>query len=261
MSPNAAELDDAYLVNHNLASLHPQAQNGTRPALRIYTFLPHLQSLICPRRAFAPAYTNSSVPSSTDSHHTSACNLDEPNSLIDTKEKPYVCDCGRSFARRDLLTRHERLSHSGQNVPPTEATGPTSERENCTLETTPPSAQHATTWSLDGGNQTSVLHEGQQSDRDAPFRRDDPDNDCVAAMQDLSSFLNTVGVDFDFEEFVHYDPIPSDFASDSSNCLPSLASSGTDGPPEAVSAMDTTGTPISSTTEARKADLAVNHGK
>ncbi|KAI0006698.1 hypothetical protein F4779DRAFT_644034 [Xylariaceae sp. FL0662B] len=30
---------------------------------------------------------------------------------VDTKEKPYVCHCGTAYARRDLLTRHERLSH------------------------------------------------------------------------------------------------------------------------------------------------------
>lgn len=29
----------------------------------------------------------------------------------DTKEKPYNCQCGRSFTRKDLLTRHERLNH------------------------------------------------------------------------------------------------------------------------------------------------------
>lgn len=32
---------------------------------------------------------------------------------LDTKEKPYVCDCGAAFARRDLLHRHERLTHTG----------------------------------------------------------------------------------------------------------------------------------------------------
>lgn len=31
--------------------------------------------------------------------------------LLDTKDKPYLCHCGAAFARRDLLTRHERLSH------------------------------------------------------------------------------------------------------------------------------------------------------
>lgn len=33
------------------------------------------------------------------------------NALLDTKDKPYICHCGTAFARRDLLTRHERLSH------------------------------------------------------------------------------------------------------------------------------------------------------
>ena len=33
----------------------------------------------------------------------------------DTKEKPFVCTCGAAFARRDLLTRHQRISlHTGE---------------------------------------------------------------------------------------------------------------------------------------------------
>lgn len=31
--------------------------------------------------------------------------------LVDTKEKPYICHCGSAFSRRDLLTRHVRISH------------------------------------------------------------------------------------------------------------------------------------------------------
>lgn len=31
--------------------------------------------------------------------------------VADTKEKPYACHCGRAFSRRDLLTRHDRLTH------------------------------------------------------------------------------------------------------------------------------------------------------
>ena len=38
--------------------------------------------------------------------------------LLDTKEKPFVCICGDAFPRRDLLTRHQRISsHEGSLEP------------------------------------------------------------------------------------------------------------------------------------------------
>jgi cytochrome c1 len=43
----------------------------------------------------------------------------------DTKEKPFICRCGAAFARRDLLTRHQRLTFhvggSGASVTESEA--------------------------------------------------------------------------------------------------------------------------------------------
>lgn len=36
--------------------------------------------------------------------------------MPDTKEKPYQCHCGAAFTRRDLLTRHRRITVHG-NVP------------------------------------------------------------------------------------------------------------------------------------------------
>lgn len=30
--------------------------------------------------------------------------------MSDTKEKPFICRCGAAFARRDLLTRHQRIA-------------------------------------------------------------------------------------------------------------------------------------------------------
>lgn len=35
----------------------------------------------------------------------------------DTKEKPFLCRCGAAFTRRDLLTRHYRLSKHGDEPP------------------------------------------------------------------------------------------------------------------------------------------------
>ncbi|KAF7595818.1 hypothetical protein BBP40_004630 [Aspergillus hancockii] len=36
---------------------------------------------------------------------------------LHTKEKPYNCNCGQTFARRDLLKRHQRLAHGGDHHP------------------------------------------------------------------------------------------------------------------------------------------------
>ncbi|OOO13065.1 hypothetical protein OAory_01008140 [Aspergillus oryzae] len=39
--------------------------------------------------------------------------------IKDTNEKPFVCACGQTFARKDLLKRHQRIAHGGdQNLTP-----------------------------------------------------------------------------------------------------------------------------------------------
>lgn len=44
---------------------------------------------------------------------------------LDTKEKPYICHCGSAFSRRDLLTRHQRISH--ESATSTSPDAPTSD--------------------------------------------------------------------------------------------------------------------------------------
>ena len=50
----------------------------------------------------------------------------------DTKEKPYVCcQCGAAFARRDLLTRHQRIAlHEDASESPDGPTEPDSGEQN-----------------------------------------------------------------------------------------------------------------------------------
>ncbi|KAE8382248.1 hypothetical protein BDV26DRAFT_288772 [Aspergillus bertholletiae] len=41
----------------------------------------------------------------------------KPDNLQDTNEKPFACACGQTFARKDLLKRHQRITHSGDQNP------------------------------------------------------------------------------------------------------------------------------------------------
>ncbi|KAL6233599.1 hypothetical protein BDW75DRAFT_251902 [Aspergillus navahoensis] len=47
--------------------------------------------------------------------------LPESGNFLDTNEKPYECDCGASFSRRDLLKRHQSIGHEAipQSTPST----------------------------------------------------------------------------------------------------------------------------------------------
>lgn len=38
--------------------------------------------------------------------------------VLDTKEKPFICFCGAAFTRRDLLKRHNRISHEDGLISP-----------------------------------------------------------------------------------------------------------------------------------------------
>ncbi|KAI0025929.1 hypothetical protein F4780DRAFT_236088 [Xylariomycetidae sp. FL0641] len=48
----------------------------------------------------------------------------------DTKEKPYICRCGSAFSRRDLLTRHQRISHEAHDPASGSPDGPVSDESS-----------------------------------------------------------------------------------------------------------------------------------
>jgi hypothetical protein len=54
---------------------------------------------------------------------------------LDTREKPYTCRCGAAFTRRDLLTRHWRITQHAGNPAVADST---SSSETATIDT----AQH-----------------------------------------------------------------------------------------------------------------------
>ncbi|KAF4965623.1 hypothetical protein FSARC_6610 [Fusarium sarcochroum] len=111
-----------------------------------------------------------------------------------TKEKPYRCPCGRSFSRRDLLTRHSRLSHDGRL--------PTQQSSTSSI-LTPPSPGMPTISSDYTTDQASASGAFNTIDTQSSIQPDtptvDPDSGCVEAMHDLSEFLNTVGFDLDLD--------------------------------------------------------------
>ncbi|KAJ4146101.1 hypothetical protein NW754_001564 [Fusarium falciforme] len=103
-----------------------------------------------------------------------------------TKEKPFVCTCGAAFARRDLLTRHQRISlHTG-------------EAQNPRPSPTPDVVTATTDSSLELDNASSWA-EQQQLPAD-PQAYLDPD-----AQQDLmvtqETFDQCQTLDYNFDQF------------------------------------------------------------
>lgn len=80
-----------------------------------------------------------------------------PARLPDTKEKPFICQCRAAFARRDLLTRHQRIAHH-EDASSESPAGP-SEPESGEKHQGPVEADLAAAVSLSG---MSVHHWPQQ---------------------------------------------------------------------------------------------------
>ncbi|OTA98056.1 hypothetical protein M426DRAFT_17808 [Hypoxylon sp. CI-4A] len=79
--------------------------------------------------------------------HTCLPRIPNPhnNSITNTKEKPYVCHCGSAYSRRDLLTRHQRITH--ETLSPRSPDGAASEDNHhlAATDSDPPSEDAAST--------------------------------------------------------------------------------------------------------------------
>ncbi|KAG7053207.1 c2h2 transcription factor, partial [Colletotrichum scovillei] len=124
-----------------------------------------------------------------------------------TKEKPYECHCGQAFARRDLLTRHERLYHAMGNATTPLATSPMTAGQNQNLAALNPTTvyhevmQATSQMALNAsgylGNQGAAAP--QELMQQFPY-----DNNPellnlpspMEAMLDISEFFDAVGLDF-----------------------------------------------------------------
>jgi hypothetical protein len=74
---------------------------------------PIVESLPAPtaRRPFAGSSIFNATRDDVCTIYTPRTGLEWTDNLLDTNEKPFACRCGATFARRDLLRRHERIVH------------------------------------------------------------------------------------------------------------------------------------------------------
>ncbi|KAE8330061.1 hypothetical protein BDV39DRAFT_202255 [Aspergillus sergii] len=127
----------------------------------------------------------------------------------DTNEKPYTCACGDGFARKDLLTRHQRLVHDGVD-PSSSLHGEVSTPQ---LDNGAP--VNAAPAEPDSRN-PFVLHQLQGSTLTGPLQEGglaeiDPDNhpepsivypdslNIIPSLEVFNNFVNNLGLAFDLD--------------------------------------------------------------
>lgn len=116
---------------------------------------------------------------------------------IDTREKPYPCECGKDYARQDLLVRHQRLDH--QSGTPASGSPPTP-HENVS----PHLAPNALTSCSTNMPSTQPMSESTVSNLSLP-----PTSQTVHSILD---FQSTSGLDFLWDEAATtFDFLPSVF--------------------------------------------------
>ncbi|KAL0940296.1 C2H2 transcription factor [Colletotrichum truncatum] len=141
-----------------------------------------------------------------------------------TKEKPYRCHCGQSFARRDLLTRHERLYHPAatNTLIATPALTLNTNLDSSPLSSWPLSKDGTDSGIFDvaqtvqdtSGQQSSLLtNEAQKPGEPCDTDLLDPPSP-MEAMLDISDFFDSVGLDFEYG-FDFFGPSTTDPATHS----------------------------------------------
>ncbi|RSL77015.1 hypothetical protein BHE90_012047 [Fusarium euwallaceae] len=103
-----------------------------------------------------------------------------------TKEKPFVCTCGAAFARRDLLTRHQRISlHTGEAENPRPS--PTADVVTTTTDS-----------SLELDNASTWAEQQQLPDDPQAYLDPDTQQDLMVTQQ---TFEQCQTLDYNFDQF------------------------------------------------------------
>ncbi|KAL4787693.1 fungal-specific transcription factor domain-containing protein [Aspergillus varians] len=165
---------------------------------------------------------------------------------LHTNEKPYKCGCGVSFSRRDLLKRHQGVSHVAI-TPSTQEPSPTAGHDSNGVQ---PLAGHPYTGAsasfsepMDFRN-TSTGPVGQHSQFDRHLEGNPLfSSQDLLVLQDLEMFSNNLGLNNEW--YIPYEPsITQMFAGDSSSdVLPTPSTYVPDeqpsGPDQALSKLPT----------------------
>ncbi|CAG8214148.1 unnamed protein product [Penicillium olsonii] len=132
----------------------------------------------------------------------------------DTKEKPFLCQCGSSFSRRDLLTRHRRLTGHEEADPPPDGT--TSEAGSAGFshrhwqQSGARQVDSGAVVSLSGLNGPSPTNQpwAEVPDQTAVAGEEEHDGTTKAQQSDFDLFSPIIydGIDFDthFREFTNF---------------------------------------------------------